>query len=586
MRWIVILVLLSLSLTALAETAQHVSKQDEKMAAEDFKRALEFQKRGKLEDALLAATHASQLVPANPEYLLTREMLRQQIVSTYLDQGNRLAAEGKLEQAAVQFREALARDPQNSYAQQRLHDVAEPLDPDRTRVLQLLAGVSNIDLQPTPGKKNIHAGPDVRTVYTQIGQAFGVFISFDPSMSNRQFRLDVDNIDFYTAMSFLGRVTKTFWAPVSSKEAIVANDTQEMRTAYERMAMRTFYVGNTTTPNELSDVTNLMRVIFDAKFVSIQTGQNTITVRAPRTQIEAIASFIDSIMDAKPEILLVLNEFEFDADKLRNWGLNLPTDFTVFNIPSEIRRVLGNDAQSVIDQINQNGTIDPSKIPASDLANLQGSPLLQPFVFFGKGLGLTGIVVPPISGQLSETRTFTANLEHVNLRALDGEAATFRAGTRFPIVTSSLNTIAFNRRGQVASATTPQFQYIDLGLTLKTTPHYHVDGAIRLDLELEVQGLGAQSFNGIPELTTRSFKGNITVREGEPSVVAGLINDQELRSTRGYPGISQLPGLRTVLNTNSSDRAHNEILLVVTPYVIRKPFHDRGPSALWNLNIH
>lgn len=588
MKWILAILMLVLSLPALAQTTekrtQHVSKQDEKMAAEDFKRALELQKRGKLEDALLAATDASQLAPANAEYLLTREMIRQQIVSTYLDQGNRLAAEGKLEGAAAQFREALARDPQNSYAQQRLHDVAAPVDPDRTRVLQLLAGVSNIDLQPAPGKKNIHAGPDVRSIYTQIGQAFGIFISFDQSMTNRQFRLDVDNVDFYTVMSFLGRVTKTFWAPVSSKEAIVANDTQEMRTAYERMAMRTFYIGNTTTPNELSDVTNLMRVIFDAKLISIQTGQNTITVRAPRTKIEAIASFLDSIMDAKPEILLVLNEFEFDADRLRNYGLNLPTDFTVFNIPSEIRRVLGSDAQSVIDQINQNGTIDPSKIPAADLANLQGSPLLQPFVFFGKGLGLTGIVVPPISGQLSETRTFTANLEHVNLRALDGEAATFRAGTKFPIVSSNFNTTTLNRRGQLITGSTPQFQYVDLGLTLKTTPHYHADGAIRLDLDLEVLGLGAQSFNGVPELTSRSFKGNITVREGEPSVVAGLINDQELRSTRGYPGIGQVPGLNAVINTNSSDRAHNEILLVVTPYVLRKPFHDRGANALWNFN--
>lgn len=585
MKWTPAILFLLLSFPGLAEEkALPVSKQDEKMAAGDFKRALELRKQGKVEEALLAATHASQLLPANAEYVLTREMLRQQIVSAYLDLGNRLAAEGKLEESAAQFREALGRDPQNSYAQQRLHDVSEPVDPDRERVMQLLAGVNNIDLQPAPGKKNIHAGPDLRSVYTQIGQAFGVSINFDQSITNRQFRLDLDNVDFYTVMSFLGKITKTFWAPVSSKEAIVANDTQEMRTAYERMAMRTFYIGNVSNPNELSDITNLMRVIFDMKFISIQTEHSTITVRAPRTQIEAVASFIESIVDTRPEIMLVLNAFEFDSDKLRRYGLNLPTDFTVFNIPSEIRRVLGKDAQSVIDQLNQNGTIDPSKIPAADLANLQGSPLLQPFVFFGKGLGLTGIVVPPISGQLSETTTLAANLEHVNLRAMDREAATFRVGTKFPVISANFNAVALNSRGQISTGSTPQFQYIDLGLTLKTTPHYHSDGDIKLDLDLEIQGLGAQTFNNIPELTNRSFKGNITVREGEPSVVAGLINDQELRSTKGYPGIGQLPGVSAVLNTNSKERAHNEILIVITPYVIRKPFHDRGPSALWTLN--
>jgi type II secretory pathway component GspD/PulD (secretin) len=121
-------------------------------------------------------------------------------------------------------------------------------------------------------------------------------------------------------------------------------------------------------------------------------------------------------------------------------------------------------------------------------------------------------------------------------------------------------------------------------LTLKVTPHYQSGGDIKLDTELEIAGLGAQSFNNVPELTTRSFKGNITVREGEPSVIGGSITDQEQRSTQGYPGIGQLPGISAVLNKNSKDHAHNEILFVVTPYVIRKPFHDRGASAFWNLN--
>jgi general secretion pathway protein D len=585
MKWILAILLLVVCLPAVAEEkAPPVSKQDQKMAADDFKRALELRKAGKVEEALLAVTHASQLLPANAEYVLTREMLRQQIVSAYIEQGNRLAAAGNRGEAAAQFREALARDPENSYAQQRLRDVSEQDNSDRARVMELLAGVNNIDLQPAPGKKSVHAGPDLRSVYTQIGQAFGVYMNFDQSITNRQFRLDLDNVDFYTVMSFVGRVTKTFWAPISSKEAIVANDTQEMRSAYDRMAMRTFYIGNVSTPNELSDVTNLMRVIFDMKFISIQTGHNTITVRAPRAQIEAVSSLIESIMDAKPEIMLVLNEYEFDTDKLRKYGLDLPNDFTVFSIPSEIRRVLGKDAQAVIDQLNQNGAIDPSKIPASSLANLQGSPLLLPFVFFGKGLGLTGLVVPSVSGQVSETTSSSANLEHVNVRATDGEAATFRVGTKFPVVSSSFNAVALNSRGQISRGSTPQFQFVDLGLTLKATPHYHSDGTVKLDLELEVQGLGAQTFNDVPDITSRSFKGNITAREGEPSVVAGLISDQELRATRGYPGIGQLPGFSTVLNANSKDRAHNEIMIVVTPYVIRKPFHDRGANALWSLN--
>ena len=585
MKWNLAILLICVSLAAFAEEKPRpVSKQDQKLAAAEFKRALELRKDGKVEEALLAATDASRLVPANTEYLLTREMLRQQIVSSYVNRGNKLAEDGDAKAAAAQFNEALARDPENSYAQQRLHDVSSDQNGDHQKVMQLLAGVNNVELLPASGKRNIHAGPDMRSVYTQIGQAFGITFDFDPTITNGQVRIDLDDVDFDTVTSFVGKITKTFWAPVSSKEAIVANDTQDMRTAYERMAVRTFYVPNVTSQTDLNDLVNVMRVIFDMKFISVQASQHTITVRAPHKQIEAMTSFIDSIMDAKPEIMLVVNEYEFDADKLRQYGLDLPTDFTIFNIPSEIRRVLGSGAQTVINQLNQNGTIDPSQISPATLSNLAGSPLLLPFVFFGKGLGLTGFVVPSISGQLSSTKSFSASLEHVNLRAMDAEPTTFRVGTKFPVLTSSFNAIALNSRGQVNLGITPQFQYVDLGLTLKVTPHYQSGGEIKLDTELEIAGLGAQSFNNVPELTSRSFKGNITVREGEPSVIGGSITDQELRSTRGYPGIGQLPGIRAVLNKNSNDHAHNEILFVVTPYVIRKPFHDRGASAFWNLN--
>lgn len=577
-------ILLLLSLCAFAgEKPLPISSQDQKMAADDLSRALDLQKAGKLEDALLAATDASRLVPSNSEYLLAREMIRQQIVGNYIDRGNQLAGEGNQKAAIEQFREALARDPQNLYAQQRLHDVTDDDDPYHRKVMQLLAGVNNIELHPLPGKRDIHAGPDMRSIYAQIGRTFGISFDFDPNLTNRQFRLDLDNVDFYTVTSFLGKVTKTFWAPVSSNEAVIANDTQEMRTAYERMAVRTFYIDNVNSPTDLNDLANVMRVIFNMRFISVDANKNTITVRAPSKDIDAIRSFIDSIMDAKPEIMLVLNEYEFDADKLYNYGLNLQTNFTIFNIPSEIRRVLGSDAQSVIDELNKNGTIDPSKISPSELSNLQNSPLLQPFIFFGKGLGLTGITTLPITGQLSFTKSFSATLEHLNLRAIDGEPATFRVGTKFPIVTANFSAVAISSRGLANAGSTPQFQFVDLGLTLKVTPHYESGGHIKMDMDLQIEGLGAQSFNGLPELTARSFQGNITAREGEPSVIAGAISDQELRSTQGYPGIGQLPGIRSVLSKNSSQRAHNEVLIVVTPYVVRKPFHDHGSAAIWNL---
>jgi type II secretory pathway component GspD/PulD (secretin) len=96
------------------------------------------------------------------------------------------------------------------------------------------------------------------------------------------------------------------------------------------------------------------------------------------------------------------------------------------------------------------------------------------------------------------------NLEHMMLRTIDGEVATFRVGTRFPIVNSTFSNVAISTRGQVQVGNTPQFTYEDLGITLKTTPHYHSNGDVTLIMDLKIQGLGTLQINSIPDITSRS----------------------------------------------------------------------------------
>lgn len=561
-----------------------VSKEDKKNAEKEFKNAQDLQLAGKPDDALVAVLKAQELMPGNVEFMTMGEMLRQQIVGEHMEAGNHLAAAGDPAGAAQRFRLALAIDPQNSYAAQRLHDV-EPLDGDaeHKHVLQLLASVDQINLQPAPGRKNFHLQGDTRQLYTQIGAAFGISMEFDQNLASRVVRFDLDNVDFYTAADVADKMTKAFWSPISSHDAMVATDTVETRKQYERMALRTFYVGNVSAQTDLNDLVNVMRTILDMKFVSIQPSQNIITVRAPREQVEEAASLLDNLMDARPEMELEVTEYEIDTDRTRDMGLNLPTSFQVFSIPSEIRRVLGSDAQSVIDQLNRTGTIDPSTISPSALANLAGSPLLGPFLVFGKGNGLTGITAPPISAKLAFNSSIATNLEAMTLRAIDGEAATFRVGTKFPIVSSTFSNVALSTRGQVQVGNTPEFTYEDLGITLKATPHYHANGDITLAIDLKIEGLGTQQINSIPDITNRSYVGTITVHDGEQSVITGLLSEQELRSIQGFPLLSNIPGLKTVLSSTSKERIHNEILIVITPHVVRKPFHDRGSSVFWNV---
>ena len=80
---------------------------------------LELQNNGKIDDALLAATKAAELVPGNLEYITMAEVLRQQIVQGHLEEGNRLAADGRSSGALQHFRSAQDHGPAKLLRRQR-----------------------------------------------------------------------------------------------------------------------------------------------------------------------------------------------------------------------------------------------------------------------------------------------------------------------------------------------------------------------------------------------------------------------------------------------------------------------------------
>ena len=93
---------------------------------------------------------------------------------------------------------------------------------------------------------------------------------------------------------------------------------------------------------------------------------------------------------------------------------------------------------------------------------------------------------------------------------------------------------------------------------------------VSLDLELQFRALQAQSFNGVPVISNREYKGSITLMDGEPAVVAGAISHSEQRSLNGIPGLGAVPGLNQVMTSNSKETDEDELLIVITPRVVSR----------------
>ncbi len=111
----------------------------------------------------------------------------------------------------------------------------------------------------------------------------------------------------------------------------------------------------------------------------------------------------------------------------------------------------------------------------------------------------------------------------------------------------------------------PGSEYIDLGVKVKATPTIHDDNEVTLQLEFEIRALSGNNVNGIPIITNRTVSQTVRLREGEPSVIAGLLDREETKSLSGIPGLANLPGVGYAFGLHNTSSQDNELLIIVTP---------------------
>jgi type II secretory pathway component GspD/PulD (secretin) len=197
-----------------------------------------------------------------------------------------------------------------------------------------------------------------------------------------------------------------------------------------------------------------------------------------------------------------------------------------------------------------------------------------------------GLSLDQLRATLSMNESSVRTLEHVTLRASQDKEATFKLGSRYPILNASFAPIYNNAaiaqvlQNQSYAAAFPSFSYEDIGLSLKAKPSVHRNSDVGLELEIQLRTLGGTSVNGVPIISQREYKGGILVKEGEPAVVAGMITQTDQKSLSGLPFVSRVPGLRLLSAENSKQEEDDELLLLITPYVVRTA--DRGEAReIW-----
>lgn len=150
-------------------------------------------------------------------------------------------------------------------------------------------------------------------------------------------------------------------------------------------------------------------------------------------------------------------------------------------------------------------------------------------------------------------------LAEPNLTAVSGESATFLAGGEFPILVPENDRITV--------------EFKQFGVSLAFTPVL-VGDRISLKVNPEVSQLtttGAVVLAGftIPALTTRRAETTVELGSGQSFAIAGLLQNNITRDVEKLPGLGELPVLGGLFRSDRFQRNETELVIIVTPYIVR-----------------
>jgi general secretion pathway protein D len=480
--------------------------------------------------------------------------------SAHVTNGRKMLQNGDQQGALGQFLRAAEIDPSNEAAIQEINKIKSkqtgiPIHSETTlsgpEEAALEDAGSPAQLKPLSDEPlTLHMAEDTKVIYQAIGKAAGVNVLFDPEYTAKRIQVDLNNVSLLDALRIVGALSNTFWRPVTDNSIFVAQNSRTKRTEFDEQAVQTFYLSNAWQQNDLNDVqTALRNVLPNAKVYGVPS-QNAIVMRATPDELTLAQKVINDLDKARPEVVVDIAILEVDKDKLRNIGLSWPGSISFALQPPNTTT-----STSTTTTTGTTGTTTGA-LTLNDLANLNANAF--------------AVTVSSATANLLVTDSNSKILQNPRIRATDGQKATMKIGSRIPIATGSYQTGAAT--AITSSLVNTQFQYIDVGVNIEMTPTVHFDHDVTLKLKIEDSSeSGNVTISGVTEpiLANKSSEQTIRLREGEASILAGILNKQDLASSTGIPGLGELPLLKYIFGSKTHEVIDDEIVFVLIPHVVR-----------------
>jgi general secretion pathway protein D len=530
-----------------------------------------------IQDYDTAVVHYQRALKANPtsvDYKLKLDRMRFEASQSHVEHGQKLVQQGDLQLALAEFQKAMLIDPSSPVAQQETQKTLDAIAAKQSAAQPAPAAVPagtpseapQVMVGP-PALKPLSRAPinlkmtnDVKMIYDTVAKLAGLTVVFDPDLTTRRVSVELTDVTIEQALDIVSLQAKAFWKPVTNEIIFVAPDQAQKRRDYEEEVVRTIYLQNTILPQDLTEIVNALRQLLDLRRVQQFNGQNAIIVRDTPDKVMLAEKIIQDIDKPKPEVVIEFDVLQTDRTRMRDLGISPGTSAAVaFSPPC----TSGTSCSS--GSTTGGTTTNTSSLALNQLRGLSTADY--------------SVTLPGATATALLTDSTTQIIDNPQIRIVDGQDAKLRIGSRVPVATGSFQAgVGVGAAGAAGSVINPlvntQFQYLDVGVIVDVTPRIHPDFTVSMKLSIEVSSVtGTQSIGGInqPVISTRKIEHDIRLSDGEVSILGGLVENTSTRSANGWPGLSQIPFLKYFTSDNQLQTQDQEVLIVVTPHVVRMP---------------
>ncbi|MBF0497918.1 MAG: type II secretion system secretin GspD, partial [Deltaproteobacteria bacterium] len=189
----------------------------------------------------------------------------------------------------------------------------------------------------------------------------------------------------------------------------------------------------------------------------------------------------------------------------------------------------------------------------------------------GKTITYGGVTFPSLGAlvQANQSDTDFNVLSTPQILTTDNEEATIKVAQNIP----------FTTRVDQGTATTDRaiqsFDYKDVGITLKVTPHITKDMMVRLAVEEEVKNVINATVTGksgdvllAPSTNVRTAKTTVIVPDKYTVVIGGLISDRSSKTISKAPCVGDVPALGWLFKTGTGESIKENLMVFLTPHII------------------